>query len=568
MKKYLIYIFIALAMTVSLRATDWTILVYMAADNGLHEYALEDIEDMEESLLCNNANIIVQFDGAEWSDQPSAVRYKIGYHPEAGIQSSRIANLGEIDSGDYRTLKGFVEWGFDKYKSNHRALVVWSHGDGWVKDSNGINKYIAPDNTSDNFISMSLHNMQQAVASKYLDLLIYDACTMQSVENLTELNGYADYIIGSEELVPATGYPYTEIFDYWNEHSQVDSLAINIPLMYVDSYLPGNSQNSGMSLIKTSCSTAKMSNWDDFQEHLNSYFLKWSVQAKLFAEARREINEFNHHEVDVDIMELLQYVEENTNNSELKADTSQLLEVLFTVFISYNSSKFSYKVGPATIFFPDDNYGIRTNWGIYSNLYFAQTDYPYFVNKFIQPDETDPLAFEITNAKLNNETLYLEWETVNDPDTLSYYAEFFFEDGELVKTATQYENSMRYHTQQSGRVIIYAVDKTGNETATESKNFVFNQSTGNIYFAPSPIKSINDSNLIIYLPNRKSNNYELSIYNIAGKRLVHRQINLSDSNENIIPANQILKSNLAAGVYYLILNNAGERYQFRFGVEK
>ena len=90
-----------------LTAKEWTILIYMAADNGLHTDALADIEEMEKSQFSSASNIIVQFDGAEGTDLSGTYRYKIGYHPQEGIQSQRISNLGELDSGSYLTLKSF-----------------------------------------------------------------------------------------------------------------------------------------------------------------------------------------------------------------------------------------------------------------------------------------------------------------------------------------------------------------------------------------------------------------------------------------------------------------------------
>ncbi len=550
------------------RASDWTILVYMAADNGLYEYALQDIEQMEESQLANNTDIIVQIDGAEWSDNPLAYRYKIGYHPEEGIQSRRISSLGEIDSGDYKTLKSFIDWGFDKYSSSKKALVVWSHGDGWVKGDSSQEKYIAPDYESDSFISMSLHQMQKALASNPVDILIYDACTLQSIENLSELQGKADYIIGSEETVAATGFPYNDMFDYWHQESSIDSLAINIPLIYVDSYRPGNSQNSGLSLMKSTCSTAKMANWSNLEEEIVTYFQKWSSYPDLFIEARQKIFEFNHLEMDVDIMELLQYVQANTDNSLLANDTSKLLESLFSVFISYDSAAFGYKVGTATIWFPDSKYKLESMWGIYSELDFAQTSYPYFLNQFISPDEIAPLAFEIQSANLINETLYLEWEMRNDPDTLRYDVVLDFADNSSYTESNILSNNASIPVIQDGQVYIIAKDKSDNRIVTETVSFEYKQSNSSIYIAPNPVDDLSQARLVFYLPERVNDLAKVNIYSISGKKIVSKVIELADSNEYSIDLNRLIKKNLASGIYYCKVQNSGKVFSFKFAVQK
>ncbi|HPR17640.1 MAG TPA: hypothetical protein PLD62_05285, partial [Candidatus Cloacimonadota bacterium] len=55
----------------------WTILIYMAADNGLNNNALEDIQEMTTAQFSDEINVIVQIDESEDSASPAAKRYKI-----------------------------------------------------------------------------------------------------------------------------------------------------------------------------------------------------------------------------------------------------------------------------------------------------------------------------------------------------------------------------------------------------------------------------------------------------------------------------------------------------------
>ncbi len=562
-----IYLLLFLIVSISqLISTEWTILIYMAADNGLHSYAIEDIEEMELSQFGSEANIIVQMDGDQNSNRPSTYRYKINYHPEEGIQSTTISNLGESNSGSYLTLKNFVEWGFNRYKSEKKALVVWSHANGWAKDIKG--KGIAPDNDSESFISMSEHQMQAALSKNPLDILIYDACNMQSVENLTELKGIADYIIGSEETVPVTGLPYSQVFDYWSEAENIDSLVVNIPKIYVDAYRPGNLYNPGPNLRRITSSTARMENFADFELSLNNYLSKWSQQTDLFIAARENINEFGISYSDIDIKELLQYLVINSSNLELRNDSELLYNELENIFISHDSSSFNYKVGVASLWFPRYSYQFQNNWQIYRNLNFAQGEIGNFLNKFLGPDQIAPFPFAITRSLVLNETIYLEWENNLDPDPLTYYLNFNFIDGSSRVLTLINADSFETTVQQAGKIYIVAEDASENRTISETMAFDVSQNYGKVYIAPNPIKNIDQGKLIIYDTNIGGKEAELGIYSISGKEISLTKLRLTDQqNEHRIELSELLPRKLSQGVYLCIVKIENSLYKTKFSLE-
>ena len=550
----------------SLISAEWTILIYMAADNGLHNYALQDIEEMELSQFGNEANIIVQMDGDQNSNLPNTYRYRINYHPEEGIQSAIISNLGESDSGSYLTLKSFVEWGFNRYKSEKKALVVWSHANGWAKNING--KGIAPDNDSESFISMSEHQMQAALHNINLDLLIYDACNMQSIENLTELKGRAKYIIGSEELVPATGLPYSQVFDYWSIAENIDSIAVNIPKIYVDAYRPGNIYNPGPFLQKITSSAVKMENYSNFENSLNSYLNKWSNDTELFINARENINEFGISYTDIDLKELLLYLSLNSENPELVNDSEELYTNLLEIFVSHDSSSFNYKVGTASIWFPKYSYQFQNNWQIYRNLNFAQGQIGNFLNKFLAPDEIPPFPFFITKKLVLNETIFLEWENHLDPDPLTYYLSFNFEDGSSRVFTVINNDSFETVIRQAGKLYIIAEDASGNRTISETVDFDISRNYGKIYIAPNPVKSIDDGKIIIYDTNIGGKRGELSIFSISGKEISKKMFEIPTGiNEFKLALNEVVSHKISSGIYLCTIKIGNKGYKTKFAIE-
>jgi hypothetical protein len=101
----------------------------MAADNNLNEYALSDIASMKAATFSEQVNLIVQIDHRNdyaVNDYTGGERWQI--FPDS---KNLISQMGEIDSGSYEVLADFIKWGFSKYPSDKKALVLWSHGNGW-----------------------------------------------------------------------------------------------------------------------------------------------------------------------------------------------------------------------------------------------------------------------------------------------------------------------------------------------------------------------------------------------------------------------------------------------------
>ncbi len=112
----------------------------------------------------------------------------------------------EMDFGSGATFQWFLEDVNSNYPSEKLAVVAWDHGYAW--------RYISDDVTSGSRITMPAFQKAIEDAGVYIDLLAFDACNMAAVEvayqvSLTNLVGI---MVGSEESVPTTGFPYDLMF--------------------------------------------------------------------------------------------------------------------------------------------------------------------------------------------------------------------------------------------------------------------------------------------------------------------------------------------------------------------
>jgi hypothetical protein len=253
------------------KQSKWTILIYMAADNGLNNAAVNDIEDMQLAEFSENINVIVQIDYSEnHPDYQGARRFQI-----LPGEKKYIDSLGEINSGDYNQITDFANWGFQEYPAERNALIIWSHGNSWYSHSTTPAKFCS-DNDSNGFVNITQGELKAAFQNinSHIDITILDACNMMGMEVAAEISDFTDFLIASEEEVNTDGFPYGDvqgdaILTIWEDHFSTEALAAKIVDSYFDSYQPGGSQFNQEYTFSVSCSALKMSEFSNLLVKIN-----------------------------------------------------------------------------------------------------------------------------------------------------------------------------------------------------------------------------------------------------------------------------------------------------------
>jgi hypothetical protein len=198
------------------RHAAWTILVYLDADNDLESSGIVNMNQMEMIGSTQDVHILVQIDRAsghdssngDWTDTR---RYLVTRDSNTSwISSLRLDDppVGELNMGDWRTLKDFVEWGMRESPADKYCLVIWDHGTGWQFRTAAVpqHRYIASDETS--YTAMNVTEIPQALAGSDIAVVAFDACLMQQIEVAYELRECAAYMVGSPSVEPSPGYNY------------------------------------------------------------------------------------------------------------------------------------------------------------------------------------------------------------------------------------------------------------------------------------------------------------------------------------------------------------------------
>lgn len=211
---------------------DWTILIYMQADNDLTAYAFWDLYEMESSFKKRlnastlKTDVIVQLD-TQRSNQIRRIhmfqsqttydrnlRYEdFTEKNEENIFSPTISLIDEV-SEDKRPqkedFKNFLDWAIEHYPSQNYLVIIWGHGQGWSFDSAVQFGGVAFDDTQKS--KLSIPDISEAIKNKGINIISADACLMQTVEVATELSESTRYIIGSTQVQNYMGLPYRRIF--------------------------------------------------------------------------------------------------------------------------------------------------------------------------------------------------------------------------------------------------------------------------------------------------------------------------------------------------------------------
>lgn len=354
----------------------WTILVYMGADNGLNDNAVDDILQMKEANFSDEVNVIVQVDYSEANDYEGAKRYQI--FPDDAIE---ISALCEIDSGSYTNLANFINWGTNKFPAEKYALFLWSHGNGWY--NHNYQTVFMPDHQANSYFDIPAGDLRNALRLSYekMDILAFDACNMFTVEVLGEVAQYTNYIVGAEDIVPQHGFPYDEIFTKWENYTEAGDISIDIVNSFTNSYLPFGSQNPDGSYLGTI--TLSATNSQEFmllEDKLAEFILENPfLAAELAFDAARDKceYEFNDLQVDVDIKEF--FHELAANWSETPQILTDILGQIDSTFIAQQylqfPDDFSEQIGTAVIWLPDKThqYVYDDLLSHYRNLKFDQT---------------------------------------------------------------------------------------------------------------------------------------------------------------------------------------------------
>lgn len=222
-------------------ATQWTVLVYLAADNNLAPFGVADIDKLEAGGFDPRVRVVVQgefsqaFLDSAGCGRPSCVnlpnfntfRYAItGEGPNVPGPNGPTTDIGNRNMTDPAQLREFLKWGQQHYPAKHYLVVLWDHGGGY--------EGLLTDDTSAPGELMSLTGMRTALTDLPVAVLDFDMCLMGGYETMAKIPPATSFVVFSQELVPGGGNPYTEIIRDLN--ADPEATPRSVAQMVADNY--------------------------------------------------------------------------------------------------------------------------------------------------------------------------------------------------------------------------------------------------------------------------------------------------------------------------------------------
>jgi hypothetical protein len=269
---------------------EWTIMVYMAADNNLDENGADDLKKMKRAMRKAGAgrriNLIAQYDRA--LDGVPTKRFVIT--GKGSVEDDVVKEIRETNTGNPKVLIRFLRWSIKNYPARRYMVVLWNHGNGVEDDDiyfRGIditnlkvkrspffrpstktlrelpildaNRLIGTDDHEKDFLDNvelqmvfdTIRNDRTLGLDHNIDIVLMDACLMSMVEVYFQLRNSVDLVVGAEDIGPVKGWPYVEVFSKLIDKPDIKTQALARQM--VNQYMSFYADDSHVSLTQSAC---------------------------------------------------------------------------------------------------------------------------------------------------------------------------------------------------------------------------------------------------------------------------------------------------------------------------
>ncbi len=327
---------------------EWTVLIYVSARNNLGLEAIKDVNEMEAAGSTDKVNIVVEMGRIETDPPFNPFADPEPLPPQADWTGSRrflmrkdcdplkinspvLAHYPDADMGDWKHLAEFISWGKANYPAKKYLLIVGGHGSGWY----GVkipNKGIAYDDISHNHIAPA--ELAKAIEiSGGVNVYASDACLMQTVEFVYAMKDSAEYIVGSQESTPGSGYNY-EAFLNAMIANPGSSLDVSQHIMTgFSEYYGALKKSVTMSIVRPSLMGELALKMDKFARLV----LASPADIRLYNEKRFTIRHFEDEDAR-DLYELMTMYYDHSQTPALKEAAGDIIFFLAERFIVRNDA--------------------------------------------------------------------------------------------------------------------------------------------------------------------------------------------------------------------------------------
>ena len=223
----------------------WTFMVYIVGDNNLDEYVPLDIEtELAPAGSNDDVSVVVLADRAATAEWSQTLLFYVTPGMEA-VPENAVEDWGEANMGDPQTLVDFIQWTKANYPADRYALSLWNHGWSWRPG------HTMSDETDGD--TLDQHELEAVLdQTGPIEVIMYDACQMATIENQATVRAYSQAIVHSQEYVNWDGIEYELVIPALHENPEMtpEELAVVI------------NQSAAVNAERSNSAVALDENWD------------------------------------------------------------------------------------------------------------------------------------------------------------------------------------------------------------------------------------------------------------------------------------------------------------------
>ncbi len=216
------------------------VIVYMMGENSLSSDAQTDLNEIRSAYgqIPDGCSVVVYFDNNRTDIKPQILSYD-------NVVGERLLYEYNEDlvSTDSTVMLNALRYIVEQNEADEYALILWSHGSGWMPTRGVMNRTIGIDN-GNNTLSNTGTEMEIITLRHLLEELgvqwkyiMYDACFMQCIEVAYELRGLTEWSIGTPTETPAYGANYTTMMpSFFSKETFAEDIASQYFDLYKNNY--------------------------------------------------------------------------------------------------------------------------------------------------------------------------------------------------------------------------------------------------------------------------------------------------------------------------------------------
>ncbi len=378
----------------------WTIMLYQDADDQVLEKDIFlDLNEAEKVGSTDKVQVVAQLDrfrggfngDGNWT---SAKRFYVTRDNNLNrIASKEIADLGEVNMADGKTLVDFVTWAIKAYPADKYALILSDHGMGWpggwsdpTAGSSRVNMPLA-NSLGDVLylmeIDQALGQIRAQTGLDKFELIGMDACLMSHIEVLSAMAPHAYYFVGSQETEPSLGWAYASFLKGLNTNpamsgAELGKLIVNSYITdderivddaaradfagrgLFDSLAPSASQIAGQLSGSITLTTVDLGAVPALVDSLNNLsYVMQEVEPRAITQARSYAQSFTNIFGDqvpasyIDLGHFAQLLRKNSGGRDVEAAVGQVMTALKQAVVAERHGSGRAGATGVSIYFPN-----------------------------------------------------------------------------------------------------------------------------------------------------------------------------------------------------------------------